>query len=646
MLLLLVVVVVPTLGVLWFVGVAMDNEQLAARQKLADAYRAHLLAIQHRLDDHWIETIAAVEADVDAMSPRACFAKAALSGAADAIVSYDDEGRLLYPQPPRTTLLDDVRRSPRWREAEHLEHEANQPSAAAAIYESIAQSSDEDSVERARAVQAQSRCLLKSGRTDEAARLILREFAEQPSADAIDIHGRQIAPNVELMAVEQLQRENRRDGAVFAALWTRLTDRLNDYSDESLASSQRLFLMNQVARLASPAGDESAPPTLRAEKLAADFVAAHPRPSRSSAWIRSQLPDVWQYASPSGRTVLLLETDHLRKLSEEPTLGGASPAEVQVELVPPQDAEQPAGLMSVAAGKSLPGWRLSLSLVDDQQFDDAVARRNTLHVWIGSLVVLSTSLLALFIARAFRRQMQLARLKNDLVGTVSHELKTPLASMRVLVDTLLDAERLDERQAREYLQLIAKENTRLSRLIDNFLTFSRMEQGRQVFAMQQVPPSEIVRRAVESAGERFRQDDCRLSIDAEDDLPALLGDSDALVTAVLNLLDNAYKFSDPPREIVLRTWSEPGRVCLSVSDNGVGMSRAAARRVFEQFFQVDQRLNRKGQGCGLGLSIVHYIVRAHGGEVRVDSQVGQGAVFTMRLPAQSAQTPTAEEALV
>jgi signal transduction histidine kinase len=279
---------------------------------------------------------------------------------------------------------------------------------------------------------------------------------------------------------------------------------------------------------------------------------------------------------------------------------------------------------------------LSLSPRDSREFDTLVAQQKVLHVCIAGIVVVSTSILALVISRAFRRQLRLAGLKNDLVSTVSHELKTPLASMRLLVDTLLDTEHLNGEQTREYLQLIAKENERLSRLIENFLTFSRLERGKHAFVFAAVSVQQLVARSIEAAGERFQRLDCALTSDIAPDLPLVRGDADALVRVLLNLLDNAYKYSRGDRQICVRARADGDRVRLSVSDHGVGMSRAAARRVLQKFFQVDQSLVREGHGCGLGLSIVEYIVRAHGGTITVESRADEGSTFTVTLPTVSA----------
>ena len=137
-------------------------------------------------------------------------------------------------------------------------------------------------------------------------------------------------------------------------------------------------------------------------------------------------------------------------------------------------------------------------------FDTAAEQRIASYVWIGVLVFATVIVLAALALRLVRRQMALTQLRNDLVANVTHELKTPLSSMRLLVDTLLNSQPLHEQTAREYLQLIAQENLRLSRLIDNFLTFSRMERNKYAFGFKEVPAAAIVEGAITAVRERFK----------------------------------------------------------------------------------------------------------------------------------------------
>ena len=298
-------------------------------------------------------------------------------------------------------------------------------------------------------------------------------------------------------------------------------------------------------------------------------------------------------------------------------------------------AIQPGGASAeeaIAAGPMLPGWQISFSLLDAKVSDDAARSRRAAYLWVGFLAVAAMAVAGLIAVQTFRRQWRLARMKTDLVATVSHELKTPLASMRVLVDALLEENKFEPTKTRDYLELIAGENQRLSRLIGNFLTFSRIERNRQRFEFAETRPEEVVQTAVHAMRERLQAPACQLEIDVEEGLPALRADRDALVTVLLNLLDNAHKYTPRDRRIVVRAYREGSNVVFAVKDNGIGIAAREQKRIFRRFYQVDRRLARETGGCGLGLSIVDFIVRAHGGEVRVESQPGAGSTFRVLTP--------------
>ncbi|NIP27920.1 MAG: GHKL domain-containing protein [Phycisphaerae bacterium] len=235
--------------------------------------------------------------------------------------------------------------------------------------------------------------------------------------------------------------------------------------------------------------------------------------------------------------------------------------------------------------------------------------------------------------QAVGRQIKLNRLKNDFIATVSHELKTPLASMRVLADTLLEGNYKDQKQATEYLQLICKENKRLSGLIDNFLTFSRMERNKHAFEMAKTSPALIANAAAEAVKTKFSKGQCEFDVNISEDLTDVSADHDAMVTVLVNLLDNAYKYSHDDKHIDFRVFNEDGLICFSVSDNGIGLSPRAIKKIFKRFYQVDRSLSRRSEGCGLGLSIAKFIVDAHNGSITVDSKPGTGSTFTVKLPA-------------
>jgi signal transduction histidine kinase len=392
-----------------------------------------------------------------------------------------------------------------------------------------------------------------------------------------------------------------------------LGERVNDYSTNALPSAQRRFIMHELQRL----NPELRFPTLAAEELAARYLETKPS-------------DVWPVASPNRRVVALFTTAGLRgKLSKDiRTL----PRGVTVAVVAPGEEAVTESTLATVVLDEIPGWRLSLS--DNRNlFDKEADRRVSSYLAVGIVVIAAMASLAVFMARSFGRQVALARLKNDLVANVSHELKTPLTAMRAVVDTLLDAKKFDEKTTREYLQLLATENARLSRLIENFLTFSRLERNKFKFEFEDIRPLDVVVGAVEALGERVNAPGCRFESHAATDLPSIRGDTDALVTALLNLLDNAWKYSGEDKHIVLRTEARNGNVCFTVVDNGIGLSPRETKRVFRRFYQTDQRLARVAGGCGLGLSIVQSIVEAHHGFVRVQSEPGGGSTFTIEIPA-------------
>ncbi len=405
--------------------------------------------------------------------------------------------------------------------------------------------------------------------------------------------------------------------------------RLNDHGDTALPSSQRRFLMREVQALAPEAARF---PTLAAEELAAEYLEHAPAHPVEPTLQPAPMPKVWVMASVDRKVVALWREERLRAELASVLSSLALPDARVTLLAPGESIATDKRVPVLNASELLPGWRLALTFSGADPLASASERQARLYLGIGSLVVLIIALLALLVARYVNAQMRLARLKNELVSTVSHELKTPLASMRALVDTLAAGRYRDESQLREYLQLIAKENVRLSQLIENFLAFSRLERGQQPFRFDEVLPETIVDQAVGALREKLEAADCRFEAKVEAGLPPIRGDADALSTVLINLLDNACKYTDGEKRIAARAFAADGTVCFEVVDNGVGLERGETKRIFDRFYQVDQSLTRQRGGCGLGLSIVHAIVRAHRGAVEVESEPGKGSTFRVRIP--------------
>lgn len=621
------VVVIPAVGLTWFMQQALSNEQAAIRQQLVETYRAQLSGIRQRVDDAWRRETASWAASTTTADAAREAIRLVTSGAADAVVIYDSRGQPLYPDATSSPAADAP--SAEWMAAERLVGSA--PEAAVEAFQRIGEAATDPSL-RARAVQGQIRALLGADRKHEAWEVLDAATGNPDLAGARDSLGRLIVPALSLLQLDLAttlapERE--------AELSARLRDRLLATEGEPLPAAQRRFLLR---RLHGMHPDPALAAALAMEELSAAYTAL-PGPSPRDAVLgRSGIAAVWQNGFAEGRGVALHRTDTLNdrlKRLAEPT---GLPADVQLAFIAPGAAPGDT-FLSVSAGASMPGWQMAITVTDPASHLSAAAQsRATAYLWIVGGVVALVLVLATLAWGLIRRQAALTQLRNDLVANVTHELKTPLASMRLLVDTLLDAPRIDPVMTREYLQLISAENLRLSRLIGNFLTFSRIERNRYTFAFQRVAPATLVHAAAEAVRDRMNAPGCHFEVQVDDSLPEISADPDACVTALINLLDNAWKYSGDEKKITLSARKRENAVVFSVQDNGIGLAPRDVQRIFRRFEQVrGQATARAGGGVGLGLSIVHFIVAAHGGRVHVDSTLGRGSTFTLSLPESPAR---------
>ncbi len=626
LLLFLAAVLVPAGCVVWFMALAINNETLAVRQRLRDVYAEKVAGARGLLDADFGRRLARL-AEGQGLSPGQRFALLAAESEADGIVVCDKQGRRVYPGEAIPNAEDPKVDDSAWRAAGQLEQDAGSMTSAAEAYAGLARQ-ESDPAGKARALQAQSRCLVRLGQRAEALGVLRMLLADEKLRDVADVSGRLIGPNAQLLELQLLAN---RDQPEYEERVLRLRGRLADYRGTPMPASQRCFLLRSLEEM-SPSGQ--VPPILAAEELTAEYLETEQMPAEPGALTATRTVGLWQVATPDRTVVALYRLDRLQPPWQELIRAGES-AHTQMRLQPPRaNPTQPEPFMSSPAGEHLPGWTLQVLLVGRDLYSLA-ANRKALYLWTGGAGITFIAALAVAVAGFVGRQMRLTRLKNDLIATVSHELKTPLASMRMLVDTLLEGRYRDDKQVHEYLQLIARENVRLSRLIDNFLTFSRMERNKKSFDFREVQVQDIVSGAVEAVQDRFAAPGCRLEVHVESGLPAVVGDRDGLTTVLLNLLDNAYKYTGDDKHVRVRGCAEDGQVVLEVADNGIGIPRRAMRRIFERFYQVDQSLSRKAGGCGLGLSIVQFIVTAHGGVVSVTSEPGKGSKFAVRLPGRS-----------
>ncbi len=261
----------------------------------------------------------------------------------------------------------------------------------------------------------------------------------------------------------------------------------------------------------------------------------------------------------------------------------------------------------------------------------------TKDVVFGVLILgLASTLLGGVVATVLyvRRETTVARLQTEFVSKVSHDLRTPLTSIRLFVETLQEGRVRDPEKVRQALDVIAVETTRLSAMINRLLGWARMEAGRRVYRMELESPAAIIEAALTAFEPQRLTADVVLEPRVEEDLPPVRADLAAMSEAMLNLLQNAFHYTGPQKRIHVTCARHGGLVAIAVSDNGPGIAKKDQGRIFEKFYRVARdEAEVVVQGTGLGLAMVHHIVRAHGGRTEVHSDLGHGATFTILLPA-------------
>ncbi|MEK7949426.1 sensor histidine kinase [Luteolibacter soli] len=277
------------------------------------------------------------------------------------------------------------------------------------------------------------------------------------------------------------------------------------------------------------------------------------------------------------------------------------------------------------------GLKAEVYPTDLGALSDGIIRQ---QVWSICLLALASGVCLFglfFFHRTLRRERQLSEMKSQFVASVSHELRAPVASIRLMADAL-EAEKVAPETAKEFHRLIAREGARLSTLVGNVLDHARIEQGRKVWRMEPCDLTSLVADTVRVMEPLAQERGITLKQELS---PAeATADADAIQQALVNLLDNAIKFSPKGSLVVIALASddERRRWKLSVRDEGAGIPKEEQSRIFERFYRPGDELRRETQGTGIGLSLVKSIVEAHHGSVAVESDPGKGSAFTLTFP--------------
>jgi len=280
----------------------------------------------------------------------------------------------------------------------------------------------------------------------------------------------------------------------------------------------------------------------------------------------------------------------------------------------------------------LPRWEAAAYLTDP----GAIASRanlTALILWIlVVMLVLSILTGGLFVLKTVRYEIDLAKKKTTFVTNVSHELKTPLTSIRMFAEMLRQGRPPDAGKRAQYLDLMVSETERLTRLINNVLDFSRRGRDEKTYAMKAVDLNRLAEDLVKDQRPRLEHNGFAVGFRSAASPLIVKADEDALKQSILNLLSNAEKYSDRIKEIDIEIAGAGGQAILRVKDRGIGVPPSQADKIFEEFYRADDSLTARTRGTGLGLSIARRIVRDHGGEVGYRPREGGGSIFEIILP--------------
>ncbi|MDE5422889.1 HAMP domain-containing histidine kinase [Ancylomarina sp. DW003] len=279
-----------------------------------------------------------------------------------------------------------------------------------------------------------------------------------------------------------------------------------------------------------------------------------------------------------------------------------------------------------------PDYQLGIQMKGNT-VEDLVRKRTRTNVILLLIMDVILLLAAWFVYRNIRQQIRLTQLKSDFISNVSHEIRTPLALINMYSETLEMGRISNEEKKHEYYKVINTEANRLSRMVNNILNFNKIESGRREYHFTKGNLKEEVESLLENYRQHLDKKGFQIDMFLDANLPDIKMDKEAVSEAIINLIDNAMKYSNNIKYIRIETEMKETFACLKITDHGIGIASADLSLVFDKFFRVSSGdLAYKAKGSGIGLSIVKHIMDAHNGKVEVESKLGEGSCFSLCFP--------------
>jgi signal transduction histidine kinase len=282
--------------------------------------------------------------------------------------------------------------------------------------------------------------------------------------------------------------------------------------------------------------------------------------------------------------------------------------------------------------ENLPQWKLLLSENQPGFIATLLKAGSGIYLFIFILIALLMVLGFVFTIYTLNEELRLNKLKSEFISNVSHELKSPLTSIRMMTEMLHHNRVKTEERKSAYYSAMLEESEHLSHLIDNILDFSGMDDDRRKYDFIDLDLNELLLKFLESTRERLPEPGFDIRYNRSDQVPVIRADKNAILQVFYNLVDNAIKFSGTSRQIDINLFSKDDELLLCVKDYGIGISGKDQEKIFDRFYRSDESQRLGIKGSGIGLTIVKQIVEAHGGTIAIESEVCKGSRVTVRIP--------------
>jgi len=301
-------------------------------------------------------------------------------------------------------------------------------------------------------------------------------------------------------------------------------------------------------------------------------------------------------------------------------------------LVFSRGAENESAYHSFPFTENLPKLNLLLNESQPGFVSSLLTAGSGIYLVVFILIIFLMALGFIFTIYTINEELRLNKLKSEFISNVSHELKSPLTSIRMMTEMLHSKRVSSEERKSEYYSVMLEETEHLSHLIDNILDFSRLEDERKKYHYEDQDLIDLLEKFLDSVGERLKEGGFMVRFDHSGQVPFISADKDALHQVFYNLVDNAIKYSGNSRQVDISLVVRDEEVLVSVKDYGIGISRSDQEKIFERFYRSEDPQTKDVKGSGIGLTIVKKIVEAHRGHLTLESRPGKGSTFCIHLP--------------